>query len=77
MKEASIAEFEKELYGGYNCKPDILIRTSNEVRLSNFLLYQTDESQLSFVKNFWPDFSVWDLTKVVLEYQTFTANGDI
>ena len=37
--------FEKELYGGLNVKPDILIRTSNEIRLSNFLLYQTDESQ--------------------------------
>lgn len=31
-------DFDKELYGGFNCKPDILIRTSNEVRLSNFLL---------------------------------------
>lgn len=37
--------FESKLYGGFNCKPDILIRTSNEIRLSNFLLYQTDESQ--------------------------------
>ena len=33
------ADFDAQLYGGGNCRPDILIRTSNEVRLSNFLLY--------------------------------------
>jgi undecaprenyl diphosphate synthase len=38
------SDFESQLYGGFNCKPDILIRTSNEIRLSNFLLYQTDET---------------------------------
>ena len=31
--------FEKELCGGYNVKPQVLIRTSNEIRLSNFMLY--------------------------------------
>ena len=39
IDEINVENFEKELYGGCNCKPDILIRTSNEVRLSNFLLY--------------------------------------
>ena len=42
--EATREDFEKELYGGMNVAPDILIRTSNEIRMSNFLLYQTDES---------------------------------
>lgn len=41
-EEPTIEQFESNLYGGFNCKPDILIRTSNEIRLSNFLLYQTD-----------------------------------
>ena len=37
--EFKIEDFEKNLYGEFNCKPEVLIRTSNEVRLSNFLLY--------------------------------------
>jgi undecaprenyl diphosphate synthase len=44
VKDINKGTFEKELYGGTNVKPDILIRTSNEVRLSNFMLYQTDDS---------------------------------
>ena len=44
VEEINKANFEKELYGGMNVKPDILIRTSNEVRLSNFMLYQSDEA---------------------------------
>jgi ditrans,polycis-polyprenyl diphosphate synthase len=38
-KNLTIEDFEKHLYGGSNCRPEILIRTSNEIRLSNFLLY--------------------------------------
>ncbi len=62
-------EFDAELFGGFNCKPDILIRTSDEIRLSNFMLYQSDNAQISFVKNFWPDFSIWDMVRIVMEYQ--------
>ena len=42
--EVNQTNFEKELYGGFNVKPDILIRTSNEIRLSNFMLYQSDNT---------------------------------
>ena len=39
VNEIDKQSFERELYGGVNVKPDILIRTSNEIRMSNFLLY--------------------------------------
>ena len=65
--------FEKELYGGKNLAPDILIRTSNEVRLSNFMLYQTDKSKFFFIKVLWPDFTFYDFMKVILHYQAVVA----
>jgi len=53
-----------------NCKPvDLLIRTSGEVRLSDFLLWQTSFSTLCFVDALWPEFSVWNFFYCVLKYQ--------
>lgn len=69
-QKVEMADFERNLYGGFNCRPEILIRTSNEIRLSNFLLYQSDASQMQFIEALWPDFSVWDFTKIILEYQS-------
>lgn len=63
-------EFESKLLGGYNVKPEILIRTSNEVRLSGFLLYQTNESYMAFVPSMWPDFSLWNFMKIIFNYQS-------
>ena len=63
-------QFESKLQGGYNVKPTILIRTSGEIRLSNFLLHQTNESHFAFVDALWPDFSLWDFLKVIFEYQS-------
>ncbi len=62
------SEFEKSLYGGYNCKPDILIRTSGEIRLSNFLLYQTRFSMLFFIDKFWPEINFFDYLKILMRY---------
>lgn len=67
-KKNLIIEFEKSLYGGYNCKPDILIRTSGEIRLSNFLLYQTRFSMLFFIDKFWPEITFVDYLKVLIRY---------
>ena len=61
-------EFEARLLGGYNVKPEILIRTSNEVRLSGFLLYQTNECYMAFIETMWPAFSLWEFLKIIMNY---------
>ena len=48
---------------------DLIIRTSGEFRLSNFLLWQTAYSELIFLDKFWPDFDKADLEAAILEYQ--------
>jgi undecaprenyl diphosphate synthase len=49
--------------------PDILIRTSGEMRVSNFLLWQISYAEIVIVKKFWPDFRKNDLIEAVREYQ--------
>ncbi len=49
--------------------PDLLIRTSGEMRISNFLLWQIAYAEIYFTDTFWPDFRRADLLKAVLEYQ--------
>lgn len=49
--------------------PDLMIRTSGEVRLSNFLLWQLAYSEYYFTDIFWPDFSEKDLHKAIQTYQ--------
>lgn len=49
--------------------PDILVRTSGEIRLSDYLLWQTSHSLLYFVDGYWPDFTIWNLFAAVLHYQ--------
>lgn len=61
--------FEKSLYTSECSEPDILIRTSGEVRLSDFLLWQTSYSMLWFTSVLWPEFSRWHLYSVILLYQ--------
>ena len=49
--------------------PDLLIRTSGEERISNYLLWQIAYSELYFTKKYWPDFSKEDLYEAILDYQ--------
>lgn len=49
--------------------PDLLIRTSGEIRLSNFLLWQTAYTEFVFTETLWPDFSEKDLDAAITEYQ--------
>ena len=48
--------------------PDLLIRTSGEQRISNFLLWQCAYSELVFTKTLWPDFSKSDLDQAIDDY---------
>lgn len=49
--------------------PELLIRTSGECRISNFLLWQLAYTELYFTDTFWPDFEKDDLYKAILDYQ--------
>ncbi len=48
--------------------PDLLIRTSGEVRVSNFMLWQLAYAELIFVDRLWPDFDARDLRVALAEY---------
>lgn len=49
--------------------PDLLIRTSGELRISNFLLWQSAYSELFFAKALWPDFGKADFVEALTSYQ--------
>mgnify|MGYP001391449822 FL=1 len=54
--------------------PDLLIRTGNTKRLSNFLLWQLAYSEIFFEKKLWPDFSVKDYNKIIKKYRSIKRN---
>lgn len=49
--------------------PDLLVRTSGELRISNFLLWQIAYTELYFTEKLWPDFMEEDLAEAILSYQ--------
>ncbi len=61
--------FEQELSTFGIPDPELLIRTSGEARLSNFLLWQLAYAELYFTPVFWPDFGKEELFKAILSYQ--------
>lgn len=69
LKPEDISEelFDQCMYN--SSEPDIVVRTSGEVRLSDFLLWQSSYSLLSFVKVLWPEFSIWHLFASIWNYQ--------
>ncbi len=77
VKDGSIDESEvdeallsKFLYTGNDPDPDLIIRTSGEQRISNFLLWQGAYSELMFVDQLWPDFDEKVLRSAIIEYQS-------
>ena len=75
MKEKNLRkELTEEAFQQYlNTKdvpdPELLIRTSGEHRISNFLLWQIAYSELYFTDTLWPDFRKEDLLKAIIDYQ--------
>ncbi len=61
--------FARYLYTAGIPDPDLLIRTSGEMRISNFLLWQISYSEIVIVKKMWPDFRQGDLIAAVEEYK--------
>lgn len=60
---------EANLYGGQSVGPiDLLIRTSGEKRISNFMLWRVAYSELSFVDKLWPDFTIEDFDNCLSDY---------
>ena len=63
-------QFSKELYTCDIPDPDIVIRTSGEQRISNYLLWQIAYSELFFTKTLWPDFSVSELKEIINDFNS-------
>jgi undecaprenyl diphosphate synthase len=63
------AEFERHLYTAGLPDPDLLIRTSGEMRLSNFLLWQIAYTEIYVTERLWPDFSRTDLYEAIVAFQ--------
>ncbi len=66
--EAGEAEFAQFLYAPEMRDPELLIRTSGEQRLSNFLLWQAAYAELHYSPKLWPDFGPEDLEEAMAEY---------
>ncbi len=62
-------QFESRLFTAGLPDPDLLIRTSGEIRLSNFMLWQLAYSELWFTDVFWPDFTREHFFEAIAEYQ--------
>ncbi|XP_039303528.1 isoprenyl transferase-like [Solenopsis invicta] len=58
------------LYTYKSSNLDLLIRTSGEVRLSDFLMWQVSTACLYFTNTLWPEFDLWDLLRAIFYYQT-------
>ena len=70
VKDIDEKKFSDMLYTKDLPDPDLLIRTSGEKRLSNFLLWQLSYAEFYFSDTFWPDFSIEELKMIIENYKT-------
>jgi len=69
IEELDVDMFSRYFYTAGLPDPDLLIRTSGEMRISNFLLWQLSYAELYFPGKYWPDFKRADLEEAIKEYQ--------
>ena len=78
MKKSKKTINEKNLSRNLQTKnipdPDLLIRTGNTKRLSNFLLWQLAYSEIFFEKKLWPSFNEKDYNKIIKKFKTIKRN---
>lgn len=68
VREVDETAFSKALYTAGMPDPDLIVRTSGETRVSNFLLWQAAYAEYAFVKTPWPSFSVRELDAIIEDY---------
>lgn len=69
-EEIDLTLFSRYLWTGGLPDPDLLIRTSGEFRISNFLLFQIAYTELYLTETLWPDFNRAELLKAIADYQS-------
>lgn len=69
LEDINIDTFESALYTRESAPLDILVRTSGNTRLSDFMLWETNSNvQIEFVRALWPNFSTLDLFRIILKW---------
>ena len=78
LKKSKLFINEKNLQKYLSTKdipdPDLLIRTGNTKRLSNFLLWQLAYSEIFFEKKLWPDFNEKDYNRIIKKFKNIKRN---
>ncbi|EEB13701.1 Dehydrodolichyl diphosphate synthase, putative [Pediculus humanus corporis] len=69
LSDISMDLLGKSLYSENSDVPDLVIRTSGEVRISDFMLWQSSYSCYYFTSILWPEFTFWELLKAIFFYQ--------
>ena len=69
VEDIDYSVFENFLQTNSLPEPDLLIRTSGEMRISNFLLYQIAYTELHYTKVLWPEFKEEDLLRAIIDFQ--------
>ena len=69
IEDINEESFSNYLYSKDAIDVDLMIRTSGEIRISNFLLWKLAYAEMYFVDTYWPDFNEKDLDNAIIEYQ--------